>query len=337
MMSWRKRNSRRDYYDRFHYDRFFPTSQPIAAKGGIKAQSQHGAFGSSWWAQRWVNVLESFNIGSRLTRGRSYARQGQVLSIDIDSGKITAQVQGSRPRPYQVEIKLKPLSSSDWKSLAQTLSTQVLFTAKLLAGEMPQDIEQAFQDAGLALFPKMLYDLDTQCSCPDYSNPCKHIAAVYYLIGEEFDRDPFLLFKLRGMTREKLLALLQKSGPRRTTPPKPRKSKAVAAEPKRRTLKPPVPKPRVPKPPTVEQPATEPLSVDPTAFWQGQPLPPDLFGPVEIPSLSAAVAKRLGGFPFWRGMDPFLDALEPLYRHASATGLELFLGEQHKAEEPAAA
>ena len=82
------------------------------------------------------------------------------------------------------------------------LSQQVIFTAKLLAGEMPQDIEQAFTDAGLSLFPAQSKDLDTECSCPDWSNPCKHIAAVYYLLGEEFDRNPFLIFKLRGMERE---------------------------------------------------------------------------------------------------------------------------------------
>ena len=190
-------------YDDYGY---FPPSRPRKAKGGIKAQSKRGAFGESWWAKRWIAVLERFDIGARLGRGRSYARQGQVLSLAIDKGQVKAKVQGSRPKPYDVAIQLKTLSAADWKKLAKALSQQALFAAKLLAGQMPQDIEQAFEGVGLSLFPATHQDLDTDCSCPDWSNPCKHIAAVYYLLGEEFDRDPFLIFKLRGMSREELAA-----------------------------------------------------------------------------------------------------------------------------------
>ena len=190
------------------YRDFFPRSRPRKAKGGIKAESKRGAFGKSWWAQRWIKVLESFDIGARLGRGRSYARGGQVLSIDVKQGKVTAKVQGSRPQPYAVSIEVKVLKAEEWKKLAEVLSRQAIFLAKLLAGEMPQDVEQAFKDAGLSLFPEKLRDLSTECSCPDYSNPCKHIAAVYYLLGEEFDRDPFLLFRLRGLERDKLMGML---------------------------------------------------------------------------------------------------------------------------------
>jgi uncharacterized Zn finger protein len=200
-MSWRR------YHD-FGYSDFFPRSTPRQAKGGIKAQSKRGTFGESWWAKRWIAVLESFQIGARLGRGRSYARRGQVLSIDIQTGEVKAKVQGSRPTPYGITIKLKPIPTAGWKKLADALGQQAVFAAKLLAGEMPQDIEQAFKAAGLSLFPEKLKDLATDCSCPDWSNPCKHIAAVYYLLGEEFDRDPFLIFKLRGMTREGLVGLL---------------------------------------------------------------------------------------------------------------------------------
>lgn len=176
----------------------FPPSRPREAKGGIKTQSKRGTFGESWWAKRWIAVLESFNIGARLGRGRAYARSGQVLSIDISKGTVLARVQGSRPKPYEITIKVKALSIADWKTLAKALSRQAIFAAKLLAGEMPQDIEKVFKDVDLSLFPSKLKDLGTDCSCPDWSNPCKHIAAVYYLLGEEFDRDPFLLFTLRG-------------------------------------------------------------------------------------------------------------------------------------------
>ncbi|MBM2832540.1 MAG: hypothetical protein HW414_1592, partial [Dehalococcoidia bacterium] len=187
---------------------YFPPSRPREAKGGIKSQSKRGRFGESWWAMRWIGVLESFHISARLDRGRSYARRGQVLSISIEKGTVKAKVQGSRPKPYDITIKLKTLSDDGWGRLAKTLSRQAIFAAKLLAGEMPQEIEKVFKDAGLSLFPEKLTELGTNCSCPDWSNPCKHIAAVYYLLGEEFDRDPFLIFKLRGMNREEIVALL---------------------------------------------------------------------------------------------------------------------------------
>ena len=141
---------------------------------------------------------------------------GQVLSIETDKGRVRAKVQGSRPKPYEVAIQVKTLSSADWQKVVRELSKQAIFMAKLLAGEMPQDIEKVFKDARLSVFPEKLKDLKTECSCPDWSNPCKHIAAVYYLLGEEFDRDPFLIFKLRGMNRDEFLRLL---GPGRQEKP----------------------------------------------------------------------------------------------------------------------
>jgi uncharacterized Zn finger protein len=288
-----------DFYPRF------PRSRPRKAKGGIKAQSKRGGFGTSWWAKRWIEVLESFNIGARLGRGRSYARQGQVLSIDIDKGEVTSKVQGSRPKPYDIRIEVKSLSPADWKKLAAALSGQALFAAKLLAGEMPQDIEKVFKEVKLSLFPEKRGDLKTHCSCPDDSNPCKHIAAVYYLLGEEFDRDPFLLFKLRGLSREELVELLSAAG-------EPAGGKtvgqAVDEEPDEAALPP------------------EPLPADAAGFWGGA-VTGDLFGEVHVPPVTAALPRRLGSFPFWRAGERFLDALEPVYKEASPRGLKVFLGE----------
>src|SRR5262245_16408217 len=121
------------------YREFFPRSRPRQAKGGIKAQSKRGGFGQSWWAKRWLAVLESFQIGARLGRGRSYARQGQVLNIDIAKGKVTAQVQGSRPKPYDIIIQVKALTAAEWAKVVGALSGQALYTAQLLNGEMPQE------------------------------------------------------------------------------------------------------------------------------------------------------------------------------------------------------
>src|SRR5689334_20581796 len=196
------------YWD---WDDYTPKPR-IKPKGGIRAQSKRGSFGESWWAKRWISTLESFDIGARLGRGRSYARGGQVLSIDVAKGEIKAKVQGSSPTPYKITVKLKALTTADWKKLTEALGSQAIFAAKLMAGEMPQEVEQVFKDNRLSLFPERSRDLETDCSCPDWSNPCKHIAAVYYLLAEEFDRDPFLLFKLRGRTREELIEALGQIG-----------------------------------------------------------------------------------------------------------------------------
>lgn len=261
---------------------YFPKSVPRAAKGGIKAASQRGAFGKSWWAKRWIAVLEGFDIGARLSRGRSYARGGQVLSIAVEKGLVTAKVQGSRPSPYAVRIEVKPLRTKDWGKFVEAVSSQAIFAAKLLAGEMPQDIEGAFTEQGLSLFPKSSAELTTDCSCPDWSNPCKHIAAVYYLLGEEFDRDPFLIFQVRGMDRDEIASAIG-------------------------DLKKSVDLP--------EEEAPEPLPVE--GFWSAPRESSRTGLDVTPPVMDAAIARRLGRLPFWSGAREMTDALAPLYRIAS--------------------
>src|SRR6266852_798391 len=198
----------RDDYDDFEWN-YYREDRPIKVKDGIKARSERGEIGSTWWSKRWIKVLESFSMGKRLTRGRSYARQGQVISIDVEPGIVKARVQGSMPKLYNVKIKLKPLSDQNWEKVTDAMASQALFAAKLLAGEMPTNIEEAFHAVHLSLFPTAVSDLETDCTCPDWAKPCKHIAAVYYLLAERFDEDPFLIFKLRGRTKEQIIEVLR--------------------------------------------------------------------------------------------------------------------------------
>jgi len=174
------------------------------AKDGIKAKSQRGAIGATWWSSRFVAVLESFNMGERLGRGRSYARTGQVMGLEIGPGLVKAKVQGSRSAPYKVEIRIPVLGEAEWMRVEKAMAEQALFLAQLLAGEMPTEIESAFRAANLSLFPAGARELATECSCPDWANPCKHIAATYYILAEAFDQDPFLLFQWRGREPKKL-------------------------------------------------------------------------------------------------------------------------------------
>ncbi len=195
------------YYDDDY--NYYKPSKPRAAKDGIKARSQRGSFAKNWWAQRWIAALERLVDSGRLSRGRSYARQGQVLSIEETKGGIAARVQGSQSKPYKIKIQIAPLTDDQWDKVFDVLAGQAIFTAQLLAGEMPQDIEQAFEAAKISLFPSRRDDLITECSCPDYANPCKHIAAAHYILGERFDEDPFLIFRLRGRTQEQVMAALR--------------------------------------------------------------------------------------------------------------------------------
>lgn len=185
-----------------------PESRPLPADG-IKARSRRGRIGDTWWSQRFIAVLESFQMGARLQRGKRYARSGQVLDLKIGQGQVTASVQGSRARPYRVVIGVDVLGDDDWHRVEDALAAKAVFAAKLLAGEMPHDVEEAFAQCRLSLFPRTPDDLDTACSCPDWANPCKHVAATYFLLAEAFDTDPFLIFAWRGRARDELLDALR--------------------------------------------------------------------------------------------------------------------------------
>jgi uncharacterized Zn finger protein len=274
------------------YDFYLPF-RPQRVRGGIKAQGGPGAFPQSWWGHRWLEAIERLGLGTRLQRGRSYARRGQVLSVHIEKGLVQGEVQGSRARPYRVRIRMRTLPAAGRRRLARALSQKALYAARLLAGAMPVQMEEVFAAAGYPLFPDRKDDLRTSCSCPDPVRPCRHVAAVYYLLGEELDRDPFLLLTMRGIGREELV------GP-------------IGGLPRRK-------RPR---------PALEPLPEDPALFWRGRALPAEPVAEVYLPAVNAALPRQLGGFPFWRGEEAFLPALDRIYRLASIRGMEVLTGER---------
>ena len=188
---------------------FYEQARPLEADGGIPARSRRGAIGETWWSRRFIELLESFGVGSRLKRGRTYARSGQVCELEVEAGIVLAEVQGSRHTPYRVRIRAKVLSEPQWRRAEHAMAGQALPLAKLLAGEMPHDIEDIFATCKLKLFPASGRELKATCTCPDWENPCKHIAAVYYILAERFDEDPFAIFAWRGRTQDELLERLR--------------------------------------------------------------------------------------------------------------------------------
>jgi uncharacterized Zn finger protein len=191
------------------WDEWPPPSRPRRVDGGIKARSRRGQIGEKWWSQRFIAILEALGMGPRLQRGRAYARAGQVLDLAVAAGTVSARVQGSRPRPYRVRVALPRFREADWTRVESALAARALYSAKLLAGELPHTIEEVFATCGLSLFPSNASELELSCSCPDWAVPCKHIAATFYLLAEAFDRDPFLVLAWRGRERDELLARLR--------------------------------------------------------------------------------------------------------------------------------
>ncbi|GLW12393.1 hypothetical protein Misp01_75210 [Microtetraspora sp. NBRC 13810] len=188
---------------------WFEHAPPIRVEGGIRARSTRGSIGQEWWSRRFVDILEAVCDPGRLTRGRSYARRGQVLTLDLAPGEVTATIQGSRPEPYDARIGIDAYGAADWTRIEEALAGQALYRAKLLAGEMPPEILDVFDALRLPLFPA---ELDMECSCPDSGHPCKHLSAALYLLGEAFDDDPFLVLAWRGRSKEALLDSLRGLG-----------------------------------------------------------------------------------------------------------------------------
>jgi len=282
---------------------YYKPAKPKEVKDGIKAKSKRGAIGETWWSKRWIDVLESFDMGARLTRGRSYARKGQVISIDVQKGEVTAKVQGTRAKPYAVKIQLNPISESGWDNVTDTMASKAIFAAKLLSGEMPLDIEDAFSEAGISLFPRVRKELETECSCPDWANPCKHIAAVYYLLAERFDEDPFLIFKLRGRTNEEVIDALREK--RVGAASVEEESEAIAEG-------------AVSIPGEKVKPVEEYLD----SFWQaGDALDSFSVNPA-LPEVENAILKRLGESPFYVGKVNLVSLLSKAYEVASRDALQ---------------
>ncbi len=169
----------------------------------------YGQPNREWWVQQWIDVLERIGFTQRLARARNYARQGNVLSIEFKGAEVTAMVQGTAPEPYEVSFSLDRFTDEQWNYVIESMAERAIFSAKLLAGEMPQNIQDVFTANGLSLFPFDKSSIHSRCSCPDPANPCKHIGAVYYLLGDRFGEDPFVLFQLRGRSKDEIINALR--------------------------------------------------------------------------------------------------------------------------------
>jgi uncharacterized Zn finger protein len=290
-------------WDSERFPKYSPKKPP--PKQGIKVNK----LGTTWWGQRWIEALERILRGDsgRLARGRSYARAGRTHDFVIKAGKVNAKVTGSRA-PYEITLELPQLSDSTWQAAIAFMAQKAEFSALLLNREMPQQIDEAFQSTQASLFPKQRSDLKTSCDCPDYGDPCKHIAAVHYVLGEALDRDPFLLFELRGRAREQVLEALRAA--RGTV--KTKKSGAA--------------RPVAEKPPSV---VLKKLSA---AGYDAAPTPlPALSFSFDPPPTHGAVLRQLGTPGSWNGAAPAVESLTPIVQTAAAAARRLAMKEAEPA------
>ncbi len=275
---------------------------PLRVQGGIRAQSRRGALAHTWWGRRWLLALERLRLGARLGRGRNYAQSGQVSALAYDAGCLTAIVQGSHPQPYRVEVHLRQLEGAARQAVEVTLRNQPLLLARLLVRDLPHAVETLFHEAATPLFPEPTGDLHTRCTCPDWSQLCKHVAAVYLLFGEALDRDPTLLLTLRGLRLREILG----------------DARAPAVPCAGNPLMTPAP--------TVA--AAAPGKVLPADFWGDHaPAPYADFGAAPAAGAKAPLLHRLGPLPFWRGQEHFMETVATAGGRAAPTGWRIWAGE----------
>ena len=303
-------------------EKFFKYKKPRETKCGIKSRTARGhAYGANWWSRRWVEIMEHCIDSGRLARGKSYARKGQVVNIQIESGLVTAFVQGSRKTPYQIRFGFETLSPEARELILFRFRENAAFAAKLLAGEMPEEIETIFKEAGTPLFPTREALRRFKCTCPDDASPCKHIIAVLLILGEELEDDPFLLLKLRGLDKESLINLLTHESAQdeeltgetgadyEWEPDGELSGGAEAPDEKNSAMR------------EEEPPADENwFRGGEFAFERGEP----------ESQRRAAALDVMNDFPFWRGEHPFRQTLAPFYEHAAILAGEILTGEKKK-------
>ena len=203
---YKKRGRKPSGYSRYSgygwYDR--PAKKPIPEGAGIRGG---GKYGLTWWGQQWLNAFNHISDSNRLPRGRTYANNGSVRDIQIEANVICAQVQGSYL--YKVEIKIPKFSKQEQKQLGELIADNPVMLSSLLNRELPAELYHLCLENGIQLFPTSWRSFEASCSCPDWAMPCKHLAAIIYLIANEIDKNPFLVFALHDFD---LLQHLEQAG-----------------------------------------------------------------------------------------------------------------------------
>ncbi len=185
-----------------YYEYSYPRGRKPKKKAGKKAERKPGQrmkYGQTWWGEQWLNALTHIDFDNRLPRGRAYAGNGSVKDIRIRKNRVEAEVQGSRRYPYDISVEVPPFTKAQKDKLLGEIQNNAFLISQLLNRQLPQELHRIAKDQEISLFPSTWKDLKMECSCPDWAVPCKHLAAVIYLLANEIDANPFLIFQLHGL------------------------------------------------------------------------------------------------------------------------------------------
>jgi uncharacterized Zn finger protein len=276
----------------------FAPRVPLPVLGGLRIQSSRSGFARNWWSRPWLTLLERYQIGARMGRGRSYAYSGQIETLELEPGAVLATIQGAESSAYNCAIKFEPVDQKQHTTIVTELHRHPLTLAQLMMRQLPESIEPIFKGAGTKLLPENRHDLVTHCDCPDRVNPCKHLAALFYLIIEAFDRDPLLLLALRGISRSDL------AGDSGEIALEDYIDESAAAE------------------------ETDSRDLTHSAFWGLEDRDVVDFGPAPVGNEAAPLARRLGSLPLWRGEERFLDVVSQASKRATTIGWQAWAGER---------
>lgn len=163
------------------------------------------SYGNTWWGKEWLNSLRNIDYSNRLPRGKTYANKGAAYDIDIIGNRISAKVSGSRRTPYKVSFSIPEFDAPTKAKIIGIITANPLHLSKLLNRELPHQLDEDCQRQGIRIFPRSWNDMKGGCSCPDWAVPCKHMAAVLYMIANEIDKNPFVVLQLRGFDLFKAL------------------------------------------------------------------------------------------------------------------------------------
>jgi uncharacterized Zn finger protein len=315
--------------------RFIPHAKPLPEKarkvrGGLKLTGEW-PMRLSWAAAAWVEGVSKVAASDALAQGVEYARGAQTRTFTIELGRVVAEVQGRQYRPHQAVLKFATLSDTQWHAVESAMTEQAVFAAKLLAHEVPDTIQTVFDPLGLRLYPALGVagseeDLKVSCTCGHTTPWCKHVVCAALLLAERMDKNPFLVFTLRGLPGDELLERLR--------------SRRAAAQggdmfaqslSQRLTAMGPVPSPALrdaadfpdeegatPAPAST---AAAPLEACLPNFWDMGPGLDALETPLKAPEVSHALLRRLGPSPFKEGKFPLVGLLATCYETISKSAI----------------
>jgi uncharacterized Zn finger protein len=273
------------------------SEKPRRVRGGLRLAARQYPPALSWWSQRWLDAVLLSAREHEMREGFEYARSGQTRGLTIEPGRASASIQGRAVRPYKAVVQVQSFTDEQWEGVIGLLAESALISGRLLAGELPEGIEEPFDRLGLCLFPKQTGDAVAACTAPNERPWCKHACCLALLLAEALEKDPLQVFALRGLPPGELVERLRD---RRAAGPgggvQGGTSPVAVIDLADRRLE-----------------SSPPLEDSLDDYWDLGPGLGDLETPIRPPEVSHPLLRRLGPSPFPESRFPLLGLLATCY------------------------